>query len=56
VGVGDGDSCEEASACRVGISVVGVVAPAVADDDELAAYKGRVGGGGLVIGACRTRM
>jgi hypothetical protein len=36
VGVGDGDAGEETSVGGVSVSVVDVVAPAVAEDDELA--------------------
>jgi hypothetical protein len=52
VGVGDGNAREESTAGRVGVPVIGVVAPAVADDDELASNRWGVevmgfGDGGL---------
>ena len=43
MGVGDGNASEESTAGRVGVPVIGVVAPAVADDDELASNGWGVG-------------
>ena len=40
-------SCEKASSCGVSVPVVGMVAPALADDDELSTNWGRVRGAGF---------
>ena len=47
VSVGQGDSCEKASSCGVSVPVVGLGAPALADDDELSTNGGRVSGAGF---------
>jgi hypothetical protein len=42
-------------ACGIGIPVVGVVAPAFADDDELSTYGGRFRGAGFGDGGLKDK-
>ena len=53
--VGEGDSSEEAAADGVSIPVVGVMAIAFADDDELATNGGRVGWAGFRDGGLEDK-
>ena len=49
--VGERNACEETPLCGVSVSVVSVVAPAVADDYHLSSDRGRVGGFRLDYGS-----
>ena len=55
VSVEEGDSSEEASAGRVSIPVVGMMAPAFAADDKLATDGGWVGGAGFCDGGLEDK-